>query len=750
MFLGNEKKVYIMDKVEGNPTQINGHPAWAEEWDIEAGTTRILDMSTNTFCAAGMHLPNGSYTTFGGNGAVGPTGAIGSVNNGFTGAFDVKYHDWDGGKAIRIMDPCEDETCEWFDNSTTIQMQKRRWYPGCEALADGTAVLMGGFVNGGYINRNTPNTDPLTSGGAAEPSYEFFPPRGDPQIMQFMAQTSGLNSYAIMYLLPSGKMFMQANISTIVWDYNTNTETPLPDMPGAVVRVYPASGASTLLPLTPANSYVPTAIFCGGSNMTDDQWGNYTYPNANTWEIPASNDCQRITPEPLGSDGTSYADVAYEQDDDMFEGRTMGQFIILPDLTMLLVNGGTFGTAGYATATGTTPGGLADMPFGESLAAQPAFQPALYTPTKPRGQRWSRPSSFAQSTIPRLYHSSALLLPNGSVMIGGSNPNIDYNISTVFPTEYRIEYFYPPYFSATIRPVVTGIPATLTYGGPFFDLTVNPDSFSGSANDAASNTTVTIIRPGWTTHGINMGQRAMQLNNTYTVSDNGTITLHVSQPPPNPNLFQPGPVLFFVNVHGIPSIGKIVIVGSGNIETQPMLNAVVLPQSVLSTANVTGSADPASTTAGSGPAAATSESGSNISKGAIIAVAVGGAAGVALVAVFAAMCIAKRRKRNAARATILGGVQRSASTGRAYRDKEPTSYGPVQSTVPIPLRDYSQADLHAPTAAQVYSDATPTGSVAEFNPYEQQAAQGSHGYVYEQQGEHGYGQQQYGQGQRYH
>jgi hypothetical protein len=32
MFLGNDQKVYIMDKVEGNKHQINGHSAYAAVW----------------------------------------------------------------------------------------------------------------------------------------------------------------------------------------------------------------------------------------------------------------------------------------------------------------------------------------------------------------------------------------------------------------------------------------------------------------------------------------------------------------------------------------------------------------------------------------------------------------------------------------------------------------------------------------------------------------------------------------------
>ena len=63
-------------------------------------------------------------------------------------------------------------------------------------------------------------------------------------------------------------------------------------MPNGVVRVYPASGAFTMLPLTPA------ILFCGGSVLTDEQWGDYHFLNANAWEIAASQDCQRLIPEP--------------------------------------------------------------------------------------------------------------------------------------------------------------------------------------------------------------------------------------------------------------------------------------------------------------------------------------------------------------------------------------------------------------------------------------------------------------------
>ncbi|KAJ7595207.1 copper radical oxidase [Mycena floridula] len=576
MFVGNSKKVYIIDKAEGNAATIHGHPAWGAVWDIDTHQAELMDIKTNVFCASGMHLPNGSFTAFGGNGAITKGGDIGSVKNDpYSASFDSLYQDYDGRKSIRILDPCTDNSCQWFDDPSILSMQKARWYSAAEPLGDGSIVLLGGFVNGGYINRNTgkPNNDAETQGGAAENTYEFFPSRGEAARVQFLIDASGLNAYAHTFLMPSGKLFVQANVSTMLWDSSSNKETRLADMPNNVVRVYPASGAVAMLPLTPTNGYNPTILLCGGSDMADEDWGNYTNPVRDTFYYPASKDCQRITPEPV--DGSS---PVYEQDDDMLETRTMGQFIILPDGKLLVLNGGNNGTAGYATNTGQTLS-YSDMPYGMSLAAGPVGTPAIYDPNAPKGSRWSN-AGFSKSDIPRLYHSSAILLPDASVLVAGSNPNVDVNLTTFFPTEYRAEIFYPSYFSASTRPEPTGIPSTLSYGGESFDITIPKSSYSGKANDAAASTIVSVVRPGWTTHAMNMGQRFLQLNSTFTVNSDSSITLHTAQMPPNSNIFQPGPAFVYVVINGIPSVGNYVIVGSGKMETQPTAAASVLPKSV--------------------------------------------------------------------------------------------------------------------------------------------------------------------------
>lgn len=67
---------------------------------------------------------------------------------------------------------------------------------------------------------------------------------------------------------------------------------------------------------------------------------------------------------------------------------------------------------------------------------------------------------------------------------------------------------------------------------------------------------------------MNMGQRYVQLNSTFTAAADGSATLHVSQVPPNPAILVPGPVLAYVVVNGVPSEGVWVNVGNGELGKQ--------------------------------------------------------------------------------------------------------------------------------------------------------------------------------------
>ncbi|KAG1847941.1 glyoxal oxidase [Suillus tomentosus] len=535
VFLGTEDKVYIVDKTENNPTQINGHPAWAAEWSASSKQTRPMDVITNTFCAGGSVLGNGTWLNVGGNQAVTYGGDAATSQLG-----GAPYDDPDGGQSIRMLNPCDDGNCDWF---LTAPMTTRRWYPTLETLQDGSVIIAGGCMYGGYVNDAAQNN----------PTYEFFPSRGQPVLSPILQTTLPINLYPLLWLLPSGKLFVQSGWKTVLLDMDQNVETPLQDMPDAV-RVYPASAGSTMLPLTPDNNYTASIMFCGGSNISTEQW-------TQNWDIPhwpASSSCVQITPD----QSPNYVEL-----DALPEGRTMGNLILLPDGRVLCLNGAKTGTAGYGNTTFT---------IGQSYADQPLLTPLVYDPKAPATERWSL-DGFSSSIIPRMYHSSATLLPDGSVFVAGSNPNSDMNITAPYPTEYRIERFYPSYYNQR-RPEPQGLPNQLSYGGFYFNISLTLADLFGNV-DNVQTAKVIIMRTGFSTHTMNMGMRSVQLQSSFTGNSDGSAVVHVNQLPPNAAIMPPGPALLFVVVNDVPSIGIQVMCGSGKIEEQSMMPVQNLPAS---------------------------------------------------------------------------------------------------------------------------------------------------------------------------
>lgn len=551
MFLGTTNKLYFVDKTENNPTQVNGHPAWASEVDINTWDMRPMDVVSNAFCAGGTVLADGRWLNVGGNQAVIAGGvAAGDPGSAAQSGQNV-YGNADGRKAVRILTPCDDQNCNWIDNPANY-MTSERWYPTLETLEDGSAIIFGGCQNGGYVN--TPDQD--------NPTFEYWPAKGNGQLttLNILKNTLPVNLFPLVWLLPSGMMLIQAERQAVIFDRYTNTEYPIDDIPDCV-RVYPASAATTVFPMTPANNWTATIIFCGGSDIAKDQWTPATWTIVN---YPAHQSCVTISPD---------VDLTWHQDDWLDAGRTMGQFINLPDGRLFFVNGAATGTAGY---------GNESWAIGQSYADNPSLQAYYYDPAAAKGSKWSKAAS---STIPRMYHSSATLLPDGSVAISGSNPNADFVDSKQFPTtpnptykygsELAIEVFYPSYYDKP-RPKPTNLPTQIGYGGDYFNIELSHSDLGITRN--INTTKAVLIRTGFSTHAMNMGQRHVELASAFTTHDDGSATLHVS-PVPSPSILVPGPALLFIVVNGVPSVGQWVTIGSGNIETQPVAPPVQLPQS---------------------------------------------------------------------------------------------------------------------------------------------------------------------------
>jgi len=252
-------------------------------------------------------------------------------------------------------------------------------------------------------------------------------------------------------------------------------------------------------------------------------------------------DCYTIKPLSTGA--------TWVTDDVMPNGaQVLSDGINLPDGTILLINGGRTGSGG---------GFQAD---------DPVYAPLIYNPSAAKGSRFT---SQPVTSIPRLYHSVATLLPSGEVLVAGSNPAVGYSLSggvpggwpnfnnnghlcalqqqqrrtSFYPTEYRVEIFSPPYMSATSRPAIATLPASVAFGATFSITTTTR---------VRGTVQIMLNAPGFHTHSVGMGQRQIEILGTPVAN---SMQWNIVAPP-NATVISPGVYLLFVVRDGIPSEGK--------------------------------------------------------------------------------------------------------------------------------------------------------------------------------------------------
>ncbi|KAJ1566732.1 hypothetical protein HK405_008655 [Cladochytrium tenue] len=323
-------------------------------------------------------------------------------------------------------------------------------------------------------------------------------------------------------------------------------------LPGGPFRSYPWTAASIMLPLDPASDYAPEVLICGGSQLSCG-WDCLTYDcqqscqgnNASTLDS-----CGLINPERPWADanGTSTSGLAaWDMSDTLPSGRVMGDLINLPDGSTLLLNGAGAGMAGW------------------DKGRDPTFQALLYQRYEPAGSRWK---ALDSSTVPRLYHSTVTLLPDGRVLVAGSAPNDPTSFSEqsssppAFDTEYRVEYYMPPYLTAgASRPQLQTLSATSwpTYNTSLSAIVANLDTAGRCAGGAAA-VDFSLLQTGFRTHSTGHGQRAVWLRHS-VVQDSGSTASFGILSPPDANIAPPGYYLLFAVCGGIPSEGVWVQIG---------------------------------------------------------------------------------------------------------------------------------------------------------------------------------------------
>ncbi|POW10014.1 hypothetical protein PSTT_06421, partial [Puccinia striiformis] len=412
-----EKFALIIDKVEHNSLKINGRPAWAALYNLETDEVMPLSLKSNSFCAGGSFLSNGTLLNIGGNAPEFQKQEFGDTN---------------GLQSIRFYTPCDDGKCA-INEYANIKLTTARWYPTSTRLPDGSVMIVGGSTEGAFRNSAKINN----------PTIEYYPPKKfqanakSPVFSPFLNRTLVTNLFPIVIALPIPDMiFMAANNAAMLYNWKTNTETPLPSFPNGVRVTYPFTGSGVLLPLSPRNNYTPEVLVCGGTDL-DDRLPATSLRVSD----PASSQCARMI---RVKDGWKI--------EQMPSPRIMPDLIMMPDGRVLIVNGAKTGVAGY--------GNLVDR-VGGSNADNPNFTPVLYDPDAPAGHRFTT-EGMPTSRIPRLYHSVAALVPSGKIIIAGSNPNKDFSTNT-YPTEYRVEWLSPPYLTDPSRPVISEIPRIANY-----------------------------------------------------------------------------------------------------------------------------------------------------------------------------------------------------------------------------------------------------------------------------------------------
>ena len=193
---------------------------------------------------------------------------------------------------------------------------------------------------------------------------------------------------------------------------------------------------------------------------------------------------------------------------------------------------------GTVLATGgTNAGGFNTAPTDSRVLTAELWSPAT--------EQW-RP--LARMTHNRVYHSTALLLPDGRLLsVGSGEPP-----ASGLTNDYTAEIFSPPYLfapdgSPAVRPTITSAPTLVSYG----------QTFAVQTPDAARIVKATFIRLSSVTHAFNQNQRL----NYLPVSAGGSSSVMLTAPS-NANLAPPGDyMLFLIDSSGVPSVATIVRIG---------------------------------------------------------------------------------------------------------------------------------------------------------------------------------------------
>lgn len=361
-----------------------------------------------------------------------------------------------------------------------------RWYPTNTTLDNGNVLVISGSKDASFTENRLPQIWRIVEGDwldltDAEAAVSGLPEADHPLGNKFVI-------YPRMFLAPDGLVFKA--------DANPNQKTWFLD----------TTGLGTWIEGPVANFSGEPGTGLGGSR----DYGSAVNYERGKILIVGGGDPPTATAEVIDLDAEM---PAWRLVSPMADARRHHNAVLLPDGKVLVV-GGT-----------SSPG------FNSAVEA--VLEAEMWDP---ESELWSTVASMERA---RVYHSVAILLPDGRVLAGGGG-----RPGPVGDVEQRnFEIYSPPYLFSGIRPSVTLAPQAVTYGQTFFVETP----------DVASIAEVNWIRLPSVTHAFDQNQRLNRLSFTQVVGG-----LQVAAPV-DPRVAPPGHyMLFILNAAGVPSVASII------------------------------------------------------------------------------------------------------------------------------------------------------------------------------------------------
>ncbi|MFB6706246.1 galactose oxidase-like domain-containing protein [Streptomyces sp. NPDC056333] len=361
---------------------------------------------------------------------------------------------------------------------TVDPMHEARWYPTLTTLDDGKVLALSGLDEIGQI---VPGKD------------EIYDPRT--RKWKYTGIVRKFPTYPAVFLLNDGKLFYSGSNAGYgpadigrdpgIWDLATNRFQKIPGLSDADEM---ETSATVRLPPAQAEKF----MVIGGGGVGESE---------------RSSEKSRLVdlkdPDPEFRDGAS-----------LDEGTRYPSATLLPDDSVLV----TGGSDDYRGRGGSN-----------------ILQARLYDAKTDRYKRVADPA------VGRNYHSGSVLLPDGRVMIFGSDSlYADTANSRPGVFDQRIEIYTPPYLYRDSRPELTAGPKRLRRGG----------TGMFTASRGSTITSAKLMRPSAVTHVTDTDQRSVELGLTRTA---GGISVTV---PKNRALVPSGWYMLFVtDAKGTPSEG---------------------------------------------------------------------------------------------------------------------------------------------------------------------------------------------------